>query len=450
MQLIVNVNVSGISCKLRSQLEDRKSMTSVSLSGNAPPRRPDNHLRTCERCRDERLVCYPAAADEDGGNVKAVGPFYCIPCWHALRCVDAVDAAVALGEMVWCDDENRPYLFGAEGVMVTVLAAGLRHDRSYHHRDVALAMALAKMCTATPVVRWSDLRLCCSGEPGHRWCVVPVSPPIPGHRQRSEFLAEFRVATSEFDWEARSDVTIKAALCHCRTLETQKLRALMALYILGRYDLAAGVEQSCATITMFIETVRVAAACILEDNSLFEANVRGCIISDVGDISIPELLVIHRRTKYIDRLLKDERIEIDLSMLRMAVDRCRGQMDFLAYLLHRAAQVEHGGHVGPNDRPPLTLFRGEFHGFFDEKPLIQCALSEPNAVKLLLEYGASPDVDDVYGETTLQRIGYLMLEAQRKQNQDLVECYQRSKELLLIAAGALVEPPDGLTRDGTS
>ena len=379
-------------------LEIQCSVFFVSISNLRMDDTPGDYLGRCEQC-GEPSICYPST--DRGCEVFG---FYCVPCWH--RCFDGVDltaACVALGETVWCDEQFRPFFFGTDGLLVSVLCGDMGSSAG-HKRDIGFLNALARLCSSTPPVQWANNRLWCRKDVGHRWCFRPILPlgsaygTTPWHRY----------AFSPFYWESTGDASksiVKAALCpQIATLNefpeligtAQIKSAIAATYAMGNYAVASALEAEiirrhgesrCPTII----DGRMCAACVLGDNTLFNANISQW--SPPTDLYMDfakaiDLACMHQRMRFFDALVvKGARVTID------TVDTCvkaKVDIEFVKHVLHTAAIQEHGTEVKADQRPQLTVLL--YSTGAGNNTIVFEVLDSPQLLELVLEYGANPEV----------------------------------------------------------
>ena len=181
---------------------------------------PYNVTSTCNRCEQSNMVIIPAArGKDDRGDEEA----YCLPCWYAVyneqeRPVLSKDsrlrlhyAAAVVGESVWCDDNDQPFLAGYSGVLLSVLCHGLSSSKRSAQLDVVLAASMARLLHLQKhLVDGIQPRLVyfASDEHSpHPLCVAHVPRPVShSHGVSQRDVLSKRLAVSQFD-------IIASALC---------------------------------------------------------------------------------------------------------------------------------------------------------------------------------------------------------------------------------------------
>ena len=230
---------------------------------------------------DELSICY--SVKEEKTSEPNTKQYYCLPCWYRYKEPDVTisDAAMAIGETVWCDEKDRPQLFGPIGVCLSMLTAWAPQ------RDVSLLNALVRLSASTDVVRWSNIRPKITGLAKHPRCVQAVS--------QNEGSVRFRINSAEGAWIAgpSTHVLIQAALCSDDVdLQKQSSRdvaqILVPLYTLGNFARASEFESLIGraespdddddgkepTAWTSVLRSRLEAACILGDRGLFYSNLK--------------------------------------------------------------------------------------------------------------------------------------------------------------------------------
>ena len=350
------------------------------------------------------------------------------------------DAAMAIGETVWCDEKDRPQLFGPIGVCLSMLTAWAPQ------RDVSLLNALARLSASTDVVRWSNIRPKITGLAKHPRCVQAVS--------QNEGSVRFRINSAEGAWIAgpSTHMLIQAALCSDDVdLQKQSSRdvaqILVPLYTLGNFARASEFESLIGraespdddddgkepTAWTSVLRSRLEAACILGDRGLFYSNLKRWYAAreTAGNHQpAPQLMlsaVSNRRKEFFDALVANGEPITTYSLFGLG----RGQLDWVKHVLHLAARQQYGDSITPDDRPKLAIIDA-FCGECDDV-LLCCSIGNPAVVQLLLEYGADTEVAGYDDGTALLRAKRFLLECP---DQNVEKAKLQDTCRILLAAGA--------------